>query len=132
MTHSHNEEYTIMAISTLMAMTGILFAYLFYIRRKDLPETLATKAKSVHSLLMNKYYVDEIYDLLFVRSTKKLAIALWRKFDVAVIDGIVNGAGNMLISFGSYLRLTQSGLVQNYAFSIFIGGLVIIGYFIFR
>ena len=132
MTHSHNEEYTIMAISTLMAMTGILFAYLFYIRRKDLPETLANKAKSIHSLLKNKYYVDEIYDLLFIRSTKKLAIALWQKFDVAVIDGLVNGTGNMLILFGSYLRLTQSGLVQNYAFSIFIGGLMMIGYFIFR
>ena len=131
MTHTHNEEYTIMAISTAIALAGIFIAYLFYLRRKDLPDTLAIKAKSIYSLLMNKYYVDEIYDLLFVRSTKRLAIALWEKFDVAVIDGIVNGTGKVIIVFGSYLRLTQSGLVQSYAFSIFIGGLLIIGYFIF-
>ena len=131
MMHSHNEEYTIMAISTLIGLAGIFIAYIFYIRRKDLPETLAIKAKSIYALLMNKYYVDEIYDVLFIRSTKRLAIALWQKFDVLVIDGIVNGAGRIIITFGSYLRLTQSGLVQSYAFSIFIGGLIIIGYFIF-
>ena len=83
-------------------------------------------------MLDNKYYVDEIYDFLFVRTTLRIAQWLWRSFDVIVIDGIVNGSGKFLVIGGSYLRKTQSGLVQNYALSIFIGGLLMIGYYLFR
>ena len=130
--HSTMEEYILMAVSVLIAVAGITMAYIFYVKSPELPRKLAGKFQRIYKLLNNKYYVDELYDFLFVRTTVKVARWLWRSFDVIVIDGLVNSSGKLLIIGGRYLRKTQSGLVQNYALSIFIGGLLMIGYFILR
>ena len=131
-THSTVEEYILMAVSVLIALAGITTAYFFYVKSPELPRKLAGKFQPLYKLLNNKYYLDEIYDFLFVRTTLRFAQWLWRSFDVIVIDGLVNSSGKFLIIGGRYLRKTQSGLVQNYALSIFIGGLLMAGYYLFR
>ena len=83
-------ELLLMVVSVLVAATGVGLAYLFYGR----PSTVPTRASEAlggvpYRLVLNKYYVDELYDLVFVRGTLALCrVAAW--FDLHVIDGIVN------------------------------------------
>jgi len=82
--------------------------------------------------LINKYFVDEIYEFCFIDSLKALGTGLWKGFDDSVIDGAVNGTGRLIIGWGGVLRKIQTGFVQSYAFSMVIGGVIVIGYYIFR
>jgi len=129
---SHSLEYGLMAISVIIALIAISLAYVFYIKRKELPDIAAEKLKSAYNLSLNKYHVDEIYDILFVRSIYNSSIWLWKKFDVLVVDGSVNGAGKLIVITGGYLKFIQSGLVSGYALSLFIGSLLLVGYYFFR
>jgi NADH-quinone oxidoreductase subunit L len=76
--------------------------------------------------------MDEIYDTLFVNPTKRLGTFLWKGFDVVVVDGIVNGFGKVVNACSKGLRFTQSGFVHNYALSMVIGVLVIVGIYVLR
>jgi NADH-quinone oxidoreductase subunit L len=86
----------------------------------------------LHSLVYNKYKIDELYDFLFVNSIVKLSRWLWKAFDDSVIDGIVNGTASLTRGLGSVLRRLESGLVKDYALSILVGTLVVIGYLVLR
>ena len=77
-----------------------------------------------------KWYVDEIYDVLFVNSTKKLGIFCWKGFDVKVVDGIVNGVAKLVGVIAATLRHTQTGLFQNYALTMVFGTVVMGAIFI--
>jgi len=121
-----------MAISVIIALTGIFVAYVFYIKRPELPAILAQKRKILYTVLVNKYYMDEIYGFSFVDSLKALGTGLWRGFDDLIVDGGVNGVGHMIVGFGGILRRIQTGLVQSYAFGMVIGGVIIIGYYVIR
>ena len=130
--HTASMEMIFMAISVIIALIGIFIAYVFYIKRPELPGLLAEKRKTLYTVLVNKYFVDEIYGFSFVNSLKALGTGLWRGFDDLVVDGAVNGVGRVTLGFGGILRKIQTGFVQNYAFSMMIGGLIIIGYYVIR
>jgi NADH-quinone oxidoreductase subunit L len=125
-------EYGLMSASVIVALLGLGVAYAFYIARPSLPERLAGALPAVYDLVANKYYVDELYDLLFVRSTLVLSHALWRYFDVAVIDGTVNGAAEVVGANSTQWRRLQTGNVQHYAVSVLLGAMLILGYFALR
>jgi len=129
---SASMELILMAISVIIALTGIFVAYVFYIKRPELPAILAQKRKILYTVLVNKYYMDEIYGFSFVDSLKALGTGLWRGFDDLIVDGGVNGVGHMIVGFGGILRRIQTGLVQSYAFGMVIGGVIIIGYYVIR
>jgi len=76
--------------------------------------------------ILNKYFVDEAYNLYFVKWGKMLATWLWRKFDVEGVDGIVNGVGAFAAWSGQYVRKVQNGYVRSYAFSMVVGIVVIL------
>jgi NADH-quinone oxidoreductase subunit L len=80
----------------------------------------------------NKWYVDEIYDFLFVNPCKALGNFLWKGFDVVVVDGIVNGVATVVKGFSGVLRYSQSGLIHNYAMTMALGVVVIVAFYIFR
>ncbi|MDP2967772.1 MAG: NADH-quinone oxidoreductase subunit L, partial [Deltaproteobacteria bacterium] len=80
----------------------------------------------------NKYYVDELYQFLFVNSLKRLGTGLWKGFDEFVIDGTVNGIAYFIGWLSGVMRKMQTGFVQNYAFSIVLGGLILAVYYIMR
>jgi NADH-quinone oxidoreductase subunit L len=130
--NSTSMELILMAISVIIALTGIFIAYVFYIKRPELPTLLARKRRILYTVLVNKYFVDEIYRFSFVDSLKALGTGLWRGFDDLVIDGGVNGVARMIIGFGANLKRIQTGLVQSYAFGMMIGGVIIIGYYVIR
>jgi len=130
--HSAAFEIIMMLVSIAIALTGISVAYLFYVKNPALPKQLAERRKVLYKLVFNKYYVDQIYDALFVNSLKRLGTGLWKGFDEFVIDGTVNGLAYLVGSLSNGLRKVQTGFVQNYAFSMVIGGVILAVYYLVR
>ena len=118
--------YSMMGLSTGIALVGIILAYVMYIKNPDLPAKIVDKFKLVYKIIYNKYYVDEIYDATIVNPTVKTSFFLWRVIDVRVIDGFVNGVGRLVELKSEVLRLFQTGYVRNYALSMLFGGVIII------
>jgi len=84
-------------------------------------------------LLLNKCYVDELDDATIVQPIKAVSTqGLWRWFDVRVIDGAVNGTASIVDGSAGVLRRLQSGSVRAYAGSLFVGVVVILGYYLWR
>jgi len=126
-------ELTLAVFSSVVAVVGVLVAYFFWIKRRDLADAAARRFASVHRLLLNKYYVDEIYDATIVQPIKAASReGLWRWFDVQVIDGAVNGAGTIVDGSAGVLRRLQTGSVRAYAGSLFVGVVMILGYYLWR
>ncbi len=119
-------NYMLMGISTIISLTGIGLAYVFYIlNNKILPSGFRAAFTPLYHLLLNKYYIDEIYDVVFVKPCFKIC-DLFFKFDASIIDGIVNGAGRFVQWVSGILRPIQTGLVQNYLLVQMIGVLIFI------
>jgi NADH-quinone oxidoreductase subunit L len=110
-------------VSPFVAMLlGFGLAWLFYIRRPDLPGKLATQQAPLYRFLLNKWYFDEIYDVIFVRPAKWLGNFLWKRGDGDVIDGTLNGVAMGIIPFFTRLAgKAQSGYIFTYAFAMVIG-----------
>lgn len=128
---SHALEYGLMATSVAIAVVGFLISYTFYIKNPALPERLKNSLSGLYRLIFNKYYVDEIYEFAFVNGCKGLGTILWQKFDVLVVDGIVNGVAKVVELTGSVVKKLQTGYIQNYAVGILLGLVFILGIFIF-
>src|SRR5678816_2162564 len=124
-------EALLMAASTGAALTGLFFAYLFYVARPELPGRLAAKAQAMYSILLNKYYVDELYDkfivLPVVRTSREF---LWKFIDTGLIDATVNGVGSLVRGSAAVLRHMQSGYVRTYAGWILLGGVAVVAWFL--
>lgn len=115
-------------LSPFVAMlVGFLLAYTFYIWRKDLPKKLADNQRYLYLFLLNKWYFDEIYNLLFVRSAKSLGRLLWKKGDGQVIDGFINNLSMVFIPLLTKLAgRAQSGYIFTYAFAMVLGIVILI------
>jgi len=128
--HADPAAAGIMLLATLMGLGGIATAYLAYVKSPGLPQQLAEQWRNIYALSLNKWYVDELYDRLFVRPTVALANGLWRIVDVEVIDAMVNGVASATVLWGRALRLVQSGEVQHYALAMALGAVVILGMYL--
>jgi NADH-quinone oxidoreductase subunit L len=106
-----------------IAMTGgFLLSYLFYIRAPQIPGDLAQQHHGLYQFLLNKWYFDEIYDFLFVRPAQALGRLLWKKGDVAIIDGLgPDGIAARVISITGRATRLQTGFLYHYAFAMLIG-----------
>ena len=144
--YAHSVEYLLMSISILLAFTGIGVAYYLYVKRPDIPDKIANSLGKLYDIVFNKYYIDEIYQAVFVNNVLRLSRAL-RWFDINVIDGIVNGAAKVTVVFsrfngwidkhivdglvnlvadsvsflGKVFRRAQTGLVNSYFYYIVLG-----------
>ena len=124
-------EMLLMAASTGAAIGGFLLAYLFYVAKPELPERLAAKAHAMYSIMLNKYYVDEVYDAVLVWPIVQTSREfLWKVVDVLMIDGAVNGVGRLVRGSAGGLRHMQTGYVRTYAGWILLGGVVIVVWFL--
>ena len=117
--HPYAQEVAVTVGSIIIAFSGIALAWLMYIKNPSLPESLKEKAFGrLHGVLMNKYYVDEGYDTMFVQSSIKTGKGM-TFFDKHILDSVfVNGAGHTMATAGRILRHLQSGDVQRYAIYI--------------
>ncbi len=128
----HEEEIPalIKYLPTVAGLGGIGLAYVMYVLNPALADNLSRNLSALHNLLLNKYYIDEFYDLAIVRPIANISNWLWQVWDAIVIDGTVNGAAYTMETGSFALRLWQTGNVQNYALSFLIGAMVILGYYL--
>src|SRR3989441_3957585 len=151
--YSHMAEAGMAAASVAIALIGFGLAYSKYCKRSWEEQREVRQYGPLYPLFLNKYYVDEIYDFLFINRAKDAGTGLW-KFDAAVVDGAVNGSawttvegalgsgwwdrwvvdgivkfiGGFIRTMSWPLRLIQTGYVQNYALVMILGLLIFIGY----
>ena len=124
-------ERMLMAISTGIAVAGIGIAMFFWLRRPEAAAALERQFSGVHRLLQNKYYLDEIYNAVIVQPIKQLSTgALWKGVDAGLIDGSVNGVGASVQGFAASLRKVQTGSIRTYAASLFLGTVLILGWYL--
>ena len=106
----------------IVMLIGFATAWLFYIRNPSIPKRLAANQYHLYQFLLNKWYVDEIYDFLFTRPAKALGGLLWKRGDGNVIDGSINSLAMGIVPFFTRLAgRAQSGYIFTYAFWMVIG-----------
>jgi NADH-quinone oxidoreductase subunit L len=156
--HGASTEWILMGLSVAIAIIGITIARYFYHHKPEIPDTLEKALKPLHTLLYNKWYVDELYDFLFVNGLCKGGGLALGTFDRVVVDGGVNGAGwltrfsssvsiwwdtwiidgavragSFFVKLLSYpVCILETGRVQTYAFFVVVGALAFLGYFVAR
>jgi NADH-quinone oxidoreductase subunit L len=124
-------ELTLMALSSGLALAGIGLAAYFWLRNRPAAARTARGATPIYTLLLNKYYVDEIYNAVIVQPIKGLStVLLWRGIDAGLIDGAVNGVGGFVRGSSSWLRRLQTGSIRAYAAALFVGVVIILGWFL--
>jgi NADH-quinone oxidoreductase subunit L len=119
-----SEFLMLAAVSTAVGVGGILLGLSMYSRGRPDPAAVSRAAGPYYDVLVNTYYVDEVYDRRLVDAGKAVAGAAWA-FDIHIIDGLVNRLGWAIKLGGGALRRVQTGVVGNYAFSIVAGLLLI-------
>ncbi|TMG63600.1 MAG: NADH-quinone oxidoreductase subunit L [Chloroflexi bacterium] len=112
-------------VSVVAGAIGIAIGLSMYVRHRPDPAALTRAAGPVYRVLVNKYYVDELYDHRFVEAARAFAGAAWA-FDIHIIDGLANRLGWALAMGGQGLRRAQTGVVGNYALTIVAGLLLIL------
>jgi NADH-quinone oxidoreductase subunit L len=126
-------ELALMAVSTLVAVGGIALAVYFFLRNPEAASALADRFAGLRRLLQGKYYVDEIYDVAVVQPVRIVSEeGLWKRLDVLVIDGAVNGVGRLVSGSSNVVRRLQTGSVRAYLASVFVGAVLVLGYYLWR
>jgi NADH-quinone oxidoreductase subunit L len=126
-------EMALMGASVAAALAGIGLASFIYLGRPRVADALAERWNGLYRLLLGKYFVDEIYDALFVQPIKRVStVFLWRGVDAGLVDGTVNSVGFAVRGLSAVLRRLQTGSVRAYAMSLLAGVVAIVGYFLWR
>src|SRR5262245_5050526 len=151
--YGHMAEAGMAAVSVAVALIGFGLAYFKYGKRSWEQQREIKQYGPAYPVLLNKYYIDELYDALFVNRAKGAGRSLWR-FDSNIVDGLVNGSarattrsadgsnwwdrwivdgsvrfiGGFIKTFSWPVRLVQTGYTQNYALVMVLGVLIFIGY----
>ncbi|MGF1476910.1 MAG: NADH-quinone oxidoreductase subunit L [Geminicoccaceae bacterium] len=130
---AHHVGFVIKILPLLAGVVGLGLAYLMYIRQPDLPEKVAGAVRPLYQLSFNKWYVDEIYDALFVRPAKALGRGLWRWVDIGMIDDLgPNGLASGTLETTKRAVKLQTGYVYHYAFAMLIGVAALVSWYLYR
>jgi NADH-quinone oxidoreductase subunit L len=128
----HHVPLHIALLPTAMMAIGFVIAYWFYIRRPGIPVELARQQPLLYRFLLNKWYFDELYDLIFVRPTKWLGRVLWKGGDGFVIDGFgPDGVSARVLDVTRNVVRLQTGYLYHYAFAMLIGVALLITWYMF-
>ncbi|MDA7478761.1 NADH-quinone oxidoreductase subunit L [Candidatus Pelagibacter ubique] len=105
-----------------LVLTSIPIAYYLFVKDKDIPNRIAQSNKPLHNFLINKWYFDELYDVLFIKFSKKLGIFFWKVVDVKIIDKFgPDGVSSLINRLSLKASKFQSGFIYQYAFMILLG-----------
>ena len=126
-------SFFIAMLPTLMMAAGFVVAYVFYIQRPELPTTLARSQRPLYEFLLNKWYFDEVYDVVFVRGALRLGRLLWKGGDGWLIDGFgPDGISARVIDVTRNVIRLQTGYLYHYAFAMLIGAAAFVTWFTFH
>jgi len=121
-THTHFEEILLMVISVAGVAASIYYARYIYLKKPQIATNIAKKFKGMYKLLLNKYFVDEAYEVAVVKpivhGSDKF---LWRIADNKLIDGLVNGTASLIGIISGSIRKIQTGVAQFYALVMMLG-----------
>jgi NADH-quinone oxidoreductase subunit L len=128
----HHIPDTIAYLPTIMMAIGAYAAYVFYVQRPYIPVELARQHQMLYQFLLNKWYFDELYDLIFVRPAKWLGRLLWKVGDGYIIDGFgPDGVSARVLDVTRNVVKLQTGYLYHYAFAMLIGVAGLITWFMF-
>jgi len=129
----HHVPAWVAVAPTVMMVLGFLVAWQFYIRKPELPGELARQQEPLYRFLLNKWYFDELYDVLLVRPTLWLGRLLWKGGDGWLIDGFgPDGVSARVLDVTRNVVRLQTGYLYHYAFAMLIGVAALITWFIVR
>lgn len=130
---AHHVELWVKLLPTIMGVCGILLGYLAYMFVKTIPEITVKRFKKLHTLFFRKWFFDEIYDLVFVRSSVALGNLFWKGGDQKIIDGFgPDGVSLLSKRVAAILGRFQTGYVFQYAFVMMIGLVALVSWVAFR
>jgi NADH-quinone oxidoreductase subunit L len=116
----------------IATLFGLYVAYYYFIKHPELPAKMAARQGMLYLFLYNKWYFDELYDVLFVHPAKALGRLLWKKGDGAMIDGLgPDGISARILDAARGAVRLQSGYVYHYAFAMLIGATALVTWFLF-
>jgi NADH-quinone oxidoreductase subunit L len=128
----HRVPLQVAVLPTVMMVIGFVIAWHFYIRRPDIPVELARQHDVLYRFLLNKWYFDELYEVIFVRPTKWLGRLLWKSGDGWLIDGFgPDGVSARVLDVTRNVVRLQTGYLYHYAFAMLIGAAAFITWFMF-
>jgi len=109
-------------LTPTLVILSIPLAYYLFVKNKNFPEQIVSINKPLYQFLLNKWYFDELYDVLFVKTSKKFGLFLWKFFDLKIIDGFgPDGISSMIKKFSVKANKFQSGYIYHYAFIMLLG-----------
>jgi NADH-quinone oxidoreductase subunit L len=128
----HEVPFNVKLAPFIMLVIGFMIAYLFYVLRPRMPQRLAETNRPIYDFLLNKWYFDELYDLIFVRPALRLARLFWIRGDGWLIDGLgPDGVSARVIDVTRGVVRLQSGYVYHYAFAMLIGVAALVTWYMF-
>ncbi|MDC3231328.1 NADH-quinone oxidoreductase subunit L [Candidatus Pelagibacter sp.] len=109
-------------LTPVLVTMSIPLAYYLFVKNKNLPNQIANVNKPLYEFLLNKWYFDEIYEVIFVKPCKRSGLFLWKFFDIKIIDGFgPDGISGMIKKFSIKANKFQSGYIYQYAFVMLLG-----------
>lgn len=121
----HHVEYKLMILSVIIALSGIFLAWLIYVKFSFLQNIFPQKLPNIYKFLYERWYFDEIYNTLFVKTTIWIARFLVDKIsDNIIIEGIVNGTAKFINLVGTCFRVIHTGLVNYYNWFVIVGVII--------
>ena len=112
----------IILITPMLVFLSVPVAYYLFVKNKELPNQIAQINKPLYNFLVNKWYFDELYNVVFIQSSKKLGIFFWKIVDLKIIDKFgPDGISALIKNLSLKASKFQSGFIYQYAFMILIG-----------
>jgi NADH-quinone oxidoreductase subunit L len=120
-----------MGVSVLVAFSGLGLAWFLYVKRPELPSRIAEASGGLYTLVLNKYWIDELYSAAIIGPLVALSrVVLWQTIDQKVIDGTVNESAVAARDVSQIIRQQQSGLIRSYAGWIAAGAAAVVAYMV--
>ena len=133
MEHAHHVPTWVKLLPVGLATSGVVIAVLWYAVWTGVPAAMARTFSPIHKFFFNKWYFDELYDILFVRPAVRFGAFLWQRGDRDVIDGFgPDGMSAMVMRVSAFAARLQSGFVFHYAFAMLIGVVVLVTWYYLR
>ncbi len=130
---SEHPPFWFLILTPVLVISSIPIAFYLFVKNKDLSKRIASVNKPLYDFLIHKWYFDEIYDIIFVRSSKKLGLILWKFFDIKLIDGFgPDGISSFIKKCSLKANKFQSGYIYQYAFIMLLGFSALLTYLIVK
>ncbi|MFY8106664.1 MAG: NADH-quinone oxidoreductase subunit L [Elstera sp.] len=129
---AHHVPLWVKLLPLVMGVSGLGLSWLFYVKSPDLPGQVAASFRGLYQFSLNKWFFDELFDLLFVRPSLWLGRLLWKRGDGTIIDGFgPNGVAWVTVFLSRRASVVQSGFLYHYAFAMLIGLVALVSWYLF-